>query len=149
MPDMSMSMPNGLGRSINTDTDTDVDTTAPTLSMSPSVSSSSVPSSAPSSSSTLESDGNGDAVLISGFEGDSSASSPSRSLTQGQIAVIAMITLAVCAALAIGLLVLRQQTLAVRSSWRSGFISSGSDSASQGSVSSLSDATSQVGDPLA
>jgi hypothetical protein len=152
MPDMSMSMPNGMGGSTNTDTNTDVDTTAPT-SMSPSVSPSSVPSSAPSSapssSSTLAIDGNVDAVIVSGLEDDSSASNPSRSLTIGQAAVIAIITLAVCAALIIGLLVLRQQTLAVRSSWGSGLISSGSDSASQASVSSLSDGTSQVGDPLA
>lgn len=104
---MPVPMPNGLGGS--TVTNTDVDTTAPT-SMSPSVSTSSVPSSAPSSSSTLELDGDGDAVIISRLEGDSNASNRPRSLTQGQTAVIAIISLAVCAALAIGLLVLRQQT---------------------------------------
>jgi hypothetical protein len=140
---MSMPMP------MPTYTDTEVDTTAP-ASLSPSLSPSSAPSSAPSSTSTLELEGNNDAVNIAGLEGASSASNPSRILTPGQTAVIAIISLAVCAALAIGLLVLRQQTLAARSSSASGSISSGTDiSDSQGSVSSLSDFTPQVGDSLA
>ena len=143
MPDMGMSvpdipMPNGLGGSTdtNTDTDTDVDTTAPT-SLSPSIS----PSSAPSSTSTLELVGNSDAVIISGLEGegDSSASNPSRIVTPGHTVVIAIISLAVCATLAIGLLVLRRHTLAARASSASGSISSGFEVVSQGSLSSLSD----------
>jgi hypothetical protein len=154
MPDyMSMSMPampvpvpkpNGLGGSTDTNTDTDVDTAAPT-SLSPSLSPSwSAPSSAPSSTSDLELEGNSDAVIMSGLGGDSSVSTPSRTVTPGQTAII---SLAVCTALALGLLVLRRQTLVARC----GSISSGLDtrSASQGSVSSLSDFPSQVGDSSA
>jgi hypothetical protein len=131
-----MPMPNGLGGSTDTNTDTDVDTAAPT-SLSPSLSPSSAPSSAPSSTSTLELKGNSDAAILSGLGGDSSAT-----VTPGQTAII---SLAVCTALAIGLLVVRRQTLTARC----GSISSELDSASQGSVSSLSNLTSQVGDSSA